>query len=44
MLKIYFGIKKDAYDRAMKILQEKGYLVAAEDSNVYDFFEIPKSL
>lgn len=37
-----FGLKKDAYDRAIQILQEKGYLVAeSNNSNKYNFYEIP---
>ena len=41
-VKEFFGLKKDAYNRAIQVLQEKGYLVAENNnSNKYNFYEIP---
>ena len=36
------GIKKDAYDRAVAMLIDKGYLVRRSGSNVYDFYQTPQ--
>ena len=37
------GIKKTSYHKYVKVLIEKGYLVPRkENSNVYDFYEVPK--
>ena len=39
-----WGLKKDAYQAAKKVLREKGYLVPLrEDSNILVFYEIPLS-
>lgn len=35
------GVKKDAYDTAIEILIEDGYLVK-QKGNLYNFYEIPK--
>ena len=37
------GIKKDAYDRAVAMLIDKGYLVRRSGSNVYDFYQTPQT-
>ena len=37
------GIKKTSYHKYVKVLIEKGYLVPRkENSNIYDFYEVPK--
>lgn len=36
------GISKDAYDTAIKLLIDKGYLVLRSGATVYDFYQVPK--
>ncbi|MBR6640903.1 MAG: hypothetical protein IKL08_01725 [Clostridia bacterium] len=38
-----FGIKKDTYDRAMRILKEKGYITKIR-GNYYEFHEVAQQV